>query len=128
MNTPYNSNPAILQSMLDEYKDEDGGEGGGGDEGDTIGKVEIIENKYSPDRKSEYLYKTWQEIYDMMAINHKILFEKYQIGPFQKDDVELRRICRAWEEDGVYYVKVSGFNTDYQCANNDEYPIRSSGW
>ena len=64
--SPENINPAVLGSMLD------GLEGGGG--GDDYGEPLLVDMYWDEENEKFVSRKTWQEIYDEITINNKIVY------------------------------------------------------
>ena len=108
MNSPYNTNPNVLNPMLEEYGE---GSGSGGD---------CLLATLDPD--SFKLNKTWQEIHDAL--------EEYGVGKviivksIEEHDMDMVTETGGSDREG-YWVNAQngGMENSYICSSKTDYPI-----
>ena len=108
--SPENINPAVLRSMLDSI------EGGGGDE---YGEPLLVDMYWDNENGKFISRKTWQEIYDEITINNKIV---YFYVPYVDGTMNcgVYMITAIYTDDAVYDI---GFNGMVSEVNNPtDYP------
>lgn len=109
--SPENVNPAVLRSMLDQI------EGGGG--GDDYGEPLLVDMYWDEENYRFVSRKTWQEIYDEITINNKIVYfyVPYVDGTM---DCGVYAVIAIYEDSATYkiYFKDTGSYVD----NPTDYP------
>lgn len=109
--SPENVNPAVLRSMLDQI------EGGGG--GDDYGEPLLVDMYWDNENNMFVSRKTWQEIYDEITINNKIVYfyVPYVNGTMNCGVYMVTGICK---DGAVYEIEFDGI--DSYVDNPTDYP------
>lgn len=108
--SPENVNPAVLRSMLDQI------EGGGGDD---YGEPLLVDMYWDEENYRFVSRKTWQEIYDEITINNKIVYfyVPYVDGTM---DCGVYAVTAIYEDSATYKIYFNG--TGSYVDNPTDYP------
>ena len=110
MNSPANTNRAVLEGMLDEI-------GGGG-----TSEPLIVIPHFNTEDNGEYLNKTWQELWDAYISGKQVLLvhdTSDEIG----SNIYARELEAVENENGYYYIYF--YNQTFGCQQSNDYPFYS---